>query len=99
MEYKKIENLVYKQNLIREIDFKSKKEYLNKLDEMLIDNLQKCIEKKIIIDINEKELCKVYKIYLKLKKEGYNIEDDFIFKLINLSKNKINYLSIIDNIS
>ena len=92
MEYKKIENLVYKQNLIREIDFKSKKEYLNKLDEMLIDNLQKCIEKKIIIDINEKELCKVYKIYLKLKKEGKNIEDDFIFKLINLSKNKINYL-------
>ena len=99
MEYKKIENLVYKQNLIKENDYKYKKEYLNKLDEMLIENLQKCIDKKITLDINEKELCKVYKIYLKLKKEGYNIEDDFIFKIIALSENKINYLSIINNIS
>ena len=99
MEYKKIENLVYKQNLIKESDFNSKKEYLNKLDEMLIDNLKKCIEKKITLDINEKDLCKLYKIYLKLKREGYNIEDDFIFKIIDLSKKKINYISIINNIT
>ena len=99
MEYKKIENLVYKQNLIKENDYNSKKEYLNKLDEMLIENLKKCIDKNISLDINEKELCKVYKIYLKLKREGYNIEDDFIFKIIALSEKKINYLSIINNIS
>ena len=99
MEYKKIENLIYKQNLIKETDFNSKKEYLNKLDEMLIDNLKKCIEKKITLDINEKDLCKLYKIYLKLKREGYNIEDDFIFKIIDLSKKKINYISIINNIT
>ena len=98
MEYKKIENLIYKQNMIKEESFNSKKEYLNKLDEMLIENLKKCIDKNISLDINEKELCKVYKIYLKLKREGYIIEDDFIFKIINLSSKKINYLSIINNI-
>ena len=99
MEYRKIENLIYKQNMIKEESFNSKKEYLNKLDEMLIENLKKCIDKNISLDISEKELCKVYKIYLKLKREGYNIEDDFIFKIINLSEKKINYLSIINNIS
>ena len=99
MEYKKIENLIYKQNMIKEESFNSKKEYLNKLDEMLIENLKKCIDKKISLDISEKELCKVYKISLKLKREGYNIEDDFIFKIINLSEKKINYLSIINNIN
>ena len=98
MEYKKIENLVYKQNLIKEQNYNSKKEYLNKLDEMLIENLKKCIDKKITLDINEKELSKVYKIYIKLKREGYIIEDDFIFQIINLSEKKINYLSIINNI-
>lgn len=99
MEYKKIENLIYKQNMIKEESFNSKKEYLNRLDEMLIENLKKCIDKKISLDISEKELCKVYKISLKLKREGYNIEDDFIFKIINLSEKKINYLSIINNIN
>ena len=99
MEYKKIENLVYKQNLINESDFNSKKEYLIELDKMLIDNLKKCIEKGITLDINEKDLCKIYKIYLKLKKEGYNVEDDFIIKLIDLAEKKINYLSIIDKIA
>ena len=36
MEYKKIENLVYKQNLIKENDFNSKKEYLNKLGKRIM---------------------------------------------------------------
>ena len=45
MEYKKIENLVYNNNLIKREDYRTKKEYDMKLDTMLIDNLNKCIEK------------------------------------------------------
>ncbi len=99
MEYKKIENLVYKQNLIDIYLFKSKKEYNLKLDKMLIDNLQKCIDNNIPIDINEIELSKVYKIFLKLKKNNYDIDNKFIINLCNLSTKKLDYLGIIHEIT
>lgn len=99
MEYKKIENLIYNQSLIKEENFSTKKDYLEELDKMLIDNLKKCIDKNLSLDINEKDLVKIYKIFVKLKREGYDIEDNFIFELINLAEKKIDYLSIIKNIT
>ena len=99
MEYKKIENLVYQQNLLDRFLFKNSKEYNLKLDKMLIDNLQKCIDNSIPIDINETELSKVYKIYLKLIKNNYNIDDKFIINLCNLSTKKLDYLGTIQEIT
>ena len=64
MEYKKIENLVYNNNLIKRGNYNTKKEYDLKLDTMLIDNLKKCIEKKITINMDENDLAKIYKVYL-----------------------------------
>ena len=98
MEYIKIEKLVYNNNLVKREDYKNKKEYDLKLDMLLIENLEKCIEKKISIEINEMELTKVYKIYLKLIKNGYNISNSFIIDLINLSPKKLDYFEIISNI-
>ncbi len=69
MEYKKIENLVYNNNLIKRENYRTKKEYDMKLDTMLIDNLNKCIEKKVSLNMTEKDLIKIYKIYLKLNKK------------------------------
>ena len=51
---------------------------------MLIDNLNKCIEKKIPIEMDENDLTKIYKTYLKLVKNNYVIDSDFIKKIINL---------------
>ena len=99
MEYKKIENLVYKNNLINRENFKTKKEYDLKLDALLIENLKKCIDKKIPIDINESDLTKIYKIYLKLVKNHYEINSSFINDLINISSNKLDFFEIIENIT
>ncbi len=99
MEYKKIENLVYKNNLINREDYKTKKEYDLKLDTLLVENLKKCIDKKIPIEMDENDLTKVYKVYLKLIKNNYDINNNFINDLINISANKLDYFKIIDNIT
>ena len=99
MEYKKIENLVYKNNLIDKNSFKNKADYMFKLDTMLIENLKKCIDKKVPIEMNEDDLAKIYKIYLKLVKKHYNIDSSFINDLINISQNKLDYFAIIENIT
>ena len=99
MEYKKIENLVYKNNLIKRENYKTKKEYELKLDCFLIDNLQKCIDKKIPLDINEKELSKIYEIYMKLLKNNYNIKSSFFNDLLNISTSKIDFFEVIQNIT
>jgi len=99
MEYKKIENLVYKQNLLDRFLFKNSKEYNLKLDKMLIDNLQKCIDNNVKIDIDEIELSKVYKIYLKLIKNNYNIDSKFISKLCDISTKNLDYIGLIHEIT
>lgn len=99
MEYKKIENLVYKNNLIKKEDYKTKKEYDLKLDTMLIDNLEKCIEKKVSINMDENDLIKIYKVYLKLLKNNYKIDFNFITNLVELSENKLDYFDIINSIT
>ena len=99
MEYKKIESLVYKQNLINRCMFKTHKDYILKLDKMFLDNLQKCIDKNIPLEMNEEEYSKAYKIYLKLKKNKYDLNDDFIFKLAGISSKKLDYLAIIREIT
>lgn len=98
MEYKKIEKLVYNNNLVNRENFKSKKEYDLKLDSLLIENLEKCIEKKLPIEIDENDLTKIYKIYLKLLKNNYNINNSFLSDLINLSPKKLDFFEIINNI-
>ncbi len=99
MEYKKIENLVYKNNLIDPTTYKTRKEYNLKLDTMLIENLKKCIEKKVPMEIDENDLTKIYKIYLKLVKNNYDINKSFITDLANLSTKKLDYFTIIQNIT
>ena len=99
MEYKKIENLVYKNNLINSCSYKNRKDYNLKLDTMLIENLKKCIDKKIPLEMDEEDLIKIYKIYLKLRKNKYNINNSFINDLIDISTNKLNFVKIIDSIT
>ena len=99
MEYKKIEHLIYNQNLVNREDFNTKKEYNLELDKMLIDNLQKCIEKKIPLEMDELDLSKIYKTYLKLIKNNYPLEKDFLSNVANLATNKIDYLSVIREIT
>ena len=99
MEYKKIEHLVYNQNLINPQDFYSRKEYKLKLDKMLIDNLQKCIDRQVPVEIDELEFAKVYKIYLKLLKNKYIENDHFITNLSNITAKKLDYLGIIQEIT
>ncbi len=98
MEYKKIENVVYNNNLIRRENYHSKKEYDLKLDKMLIENLNKCIQKRITIDMDENDLTKIYKIYLKLLKNNYSIDQNFITNIIDLSEKNLDFYSIIENI-
>ena len=99
MEYKKIENLVYKNNLIKRENFNNKKEYDLKLDTMLIENLKKCIDKKISIEMDENDLTKIYKVYLKLVKNNYDININFIKDIVNLSETKLDFYEIIANIT
>ena len=99
MEYKKRENSVYKTNLISRDNYQTKKEYDLKLDTMLIENLQKCIDKKIPIDMDENDLIIIYKKYLKLLKNNYNINKSFINDLLNISERKLDFFEIIENIT
>ena len=99
MEYKKIESLVYNNSLIKREDFKTKKEYDIKLDTMLIENLNRCIEKNISLDMNENDVVKIYKTFLKLNKNNQNISIDFIKKIIDLSEKKLDFYEIINNIT
>ena len=99
MEYRKIENLVYNNSLINIHNFKNKKEYNLKLDSLLIENLKKCIEKRIPIEMNENDLTKIYKIYLKLIKNNYPINNTFINDLLDVSTNKLDYFELIENIT
>lgn len=99
MEYKKIERLVYNNNLIDKENFNSRAEYNLEIEKLLIENLKKCIEKNIELEINELDFAKVYKIYLKLLKKDYPISKDFIMDLANLSTNKLDYLGIIQEIT
>ncbi len=98
MEYKKLENLVYNNNLIDKNLYR-RKEYTLKLDKMLIENLQKCIDKKIPLEMSEQDLSKIYKIYLKLLKNNYDIENNFINNLIDISSKKLDYLALIREIT
>ena len=91
MEYKKIERLVYTNNLIDRSLYNSKKEFDLKLDTMLIENLKKCIDKKIPLEMNENDFSKVYHIYIKLVKNNYDINKTFITDLANLSTKKLDY--------
>lgn len=99
MEYKKIENLVYKNNLIDKNSYKSTKDYQLKLDTMLIENLKKCIDKKVPLEMDENDLTKIYKVYLKLVKNNYDIGNSFINDLLDISTNKLDFFEIIDNIT
>ena len=98
MEYKKIENLVYKNNLIKRENYSTKKEYDLKLDSMLIENLNKCIDKKVSINMDENDLTKIYKVYLKLLKNDYKIDSNFITNLVELSEKPLDFFDIISNI-
>ena len=99
MEYKKIENLVYNNSLIKRENYKTKKEYDLKLDSMLIENLNKLIDKKVPIDMDEKDLTKLYKTYLRLIKNNYEIDSSFINNIVELSTKKLDFFDIIDNIT
>ena len=99
MEYKKIEKLVYNNNLIKRENYKTKKEYDLKLDSMLIDNLNKCIEKKVSIEMDENDLTRLYKTYLRLIKNNHDIDPNFIKNVIDLSENKLDFFDIIDSIT
>ena len=98
MEYTKIEKLVYNNGLIKRENFKTKKEYDLKLDTMLIENLNKCIEKKVSIDMDENDLAKIYKIYLRLLKNNYDIDKNFIKNLVDLSEKPLDFFDIISSI-
>ncbi len=99
MEYKKIENLVYNNTLIKREDFRTKKEYDLKLDTLLIENLNKCIENKVSLNMSEKDVVNIYKIYLKLNKNNHSISLDFIKNLIELSEKKLDFYEIISSIT
>ncbi len=99
MEYKKIEQLVYNNNLINRDNFKSYWDYNLEVDKLLINNLKKCIDKDLPLDMDELDFVKIYKIYLKLLKKNYPINQDFIFKLANLSTKPLDYLGIIQEIT
>ena len=99
MEYKKIENLVYKNSLIKRENYKTKTEYDLKLDSLLIENLNRCIEKKVMLDMSEKDVIKIYKTYLKVNKNNHNVSIDFIKNLVELSEKKLDFYEIINSIT
>ena len=99
MEYKKIEQLVYNNNLIDRENFKNRYLYNLEIEKLLIENLKRCIDKKVNLEIDEVDFAKIYKIYLKLLKKNYPIDKDFIINLANLSTNELDYLGIIQEIT
>lgn len=98
MEYKKIEQLVYNQNLINPMDY-SRKEYNLKLDKMLMDNLEKCVNKQIPLEMDEIDYVKFYKTWLKLIKNEYPIKRELIYQVADLSVKKLDFLGIIQEIT
>jgi len=99
MEYKKIKNLVYNNNLIDRYKFKKKCEYDLEVDKLLATNLQKCIDNRVTLDMDENDFVEIYKIYLKLLKHHFPIDKDFINNISNLSSKKLDYLGIIQEIT
>ena len=99
MEYKKIEKLVYNNSIVLRQNYNTKKEYELKLDLMLINVLQKCINNNVSIELNEKEFTKIYKAYLRLLKNNYNINFSFIKNLLELLPKKLNFYDIVQNIT
>ena len=99
MEYKKIEQLVYNNNLINREDFNSRYAYNLEMDKLIIENLIRCINNNVKLEMDEVEFAKIYKIYLKLLKRNYPIDLKFIFDVANLSTKKLDYLGIIQEIT
>ena len=99
MEYKKIEHLIYNNNLINREDYKRKSDYDLEIDKLLIENLKKCIEKKLPIEMDELDFASVYKKYLKLLKNNYKIDTNFIVNFANLATKDLDYLGIIHEIT
>ena len=99
MEYKKIKNLVYNNNLIDRYDFKRKWEYELEVNKLLITNLQRCIDNKVGLEMDEIDFVEIYKVYLKLLKYHFPIDKDFIINISNLSVKKLDYLGIIQEIT
>ena len=99
MEYKKIENLVYNNSLIKRENYKTKKEYDIKLDSMLIENLNRCIDKKIPLNMTEKDVIKIYKTFLKVNKNDHHVGIDFIKNIVELSEKKLDFFEIISSIT
>ena len=52
MEYKKIEQLVYNNNLINRKDFNSRYAYNLEMDKLIIENLIRCINNNIKLEID-----------------------------------------------
>ena len=99
MEYKKIEQLVYNNNLINRKDFNSRYAYNLEMDKLIIENLIRCINNNIKLEIDEVEFAKIYKIYLKLLKRNYPIDINFILSITKLSTKNLDYLGIIQEIT
>lgn len=99
MEYKKIEQLVYNNNLINRKDFNSRYAYNLEMDKLIIENLIRCINNNIKLEIDEVEFAKIYKIYLKLLKRNYPIDINFILSIAKLSTKNLDYLGIIQEIT
>jgi len=66
---------------------------------MLIDNLNRCIEKKIPLNMDEKDVINIYKTFLRLNKNNYDIDISFIKNIINLSEKKLDFYEIINGIT
>lgn len=99
MEYKKIEHLVYNNNLINRNNYRLKWQYDLAVDKLLIENLEKCIKKNLALEMDELDFVKIYKLYLKMLKYKVPIEKNFIFEIANLSTKKLDYLGIIQEIT
>ena len=49
--------------------------------------------------MNEEDVTKIYKIYLKVNKNNHNIGIDFIKNLVELSSKKLDFFEIVNNIT
>lgn len=66
------------------------------INKNIINILQVCIEKKIKLDINEKEFIKIIEIYYSVYGKYDNI---FVKNISNLTIQKIDFVKILNNIS
>lgn len=99
MEYKKIEHLIYNNNLVKRENYKRKIDYELEIDRLLFENLQKCVDKSLPIEMDELDFAAVYKKYLRLLKNNYKIDMNFIIKFANLATKELDYLGIIQEIT